>query len=84
MASLTTLNSGTEVDFRSLAKLHDLTDGNLGAHLAKLETAGYVSLNKVFEKRKPKTYIAATTRGRAAFEEHVAALRQILDQNDAP
>ena len=79
MASLTALHSETEVDFRSLGTLLKLTDGNLGSHLNKLEAAGYVKVTKTFVKKKPKTYLSATPRGRLAFEEHVAALRQILD-----
>ena len=58
--------------------LFDVTDGNLGAHLRKLEEAGYIAVNKTFVERKPRTFVAATTEGRKVFQEHVAALESIL------
>lgn len=79
MSALTTLNRAERLDFATLRGLLDLTDGNLGAHLAKLEDAGYVQMEKEFIDRKPRTYLSVTPKGRAAFEEHVVALRSILN-----
>lgn len=67
-----------EVDFSYLRDFLDVTDGNLGAHLRKLEEAGYIAINKTFVNRKPCTYISATESGRKVFNEHVAALELIL------
>ena len=78
MAALVTLEAGNEVDFTYLRNLLEVTDGNLGAHLRKLEEAGYVSVNKVFVERKPRTYVSASGAGRKVFKEHVAALESIL------
>jgi DNA-binding MarR family transcriptional regulator len=78
MAALVTLEVGNEVDFTYLRKLLDVTDGNLGAHLRKLEEAGYIAINKTFVERKPRTYVVATPEGRQVFQEHVAALEAIL------
>jgi len=78
MATLVTLEQNDEVDFIYLRDLLDVTDGNLGAHLRKLEEAGYVTINKTFVERKPRTYISATAEGRKVFQEHVAALQSIL------
>jgi DNA-binding MarR family transcriptional regulator len=78
MAALVTLEAGNEVDFSYLRDLLEVTDGNLGAHLRKLEEAGYISVNKTFVERKPRTYVAATAEGRKVFQEHVAALESIL------
>ena len=79
MASLVTLEPGNEVDFTYLRELLDVTDGNLGAHLRKLEEAGYITINKTFVERKPRTYVSATAEGRKVFQEHVAALESILN-----
>ncbi|MGB2808557.1 MAG: transcriptional regulator, partial [Sedimentisphaerales bacterium] len=57
MASLIALDPGEQVDFVYLRKILNLTDGNLGAHLAKLENAGYVKIQKTFISRKPRTFI---------------------------
>ena len=78
MASLVTLEAGNEVDFTYLRDLLEVTDGNLGAHLRKLEEAGYIAVNKTFVERKPRTYVAATSEGRRVFQDHVAALESIL------
>jgi DNA-binding MarR family transcriptional regulator len=78
MAALVTLESTDEVDFTYLRDLLEVTDGNLGAHLRKLEDAGYISVNKVFVERKPHTYVSATPEGRQVFQEHVKALESIL------
>jgi DNA-binding MarR family transcriptional regulator len=78
MSALVALDKGEELDFVYLRKLLNLTDGNLGAHLAKLEEAGYVKIKKTFVARKPRTFVSASGKGRDAFEEHVSALRQII------
>jgi DNA-binding MarR family transcriptional regulator len=78
MAALVTLAPSEEVDFTYLRDLLEVTDGNLGAHLRKLEEAGYITINKVFVERKPRTYVSASAEGRKVFKEHVAALESIL------
>ena len=78
MAALVSLEPTDEVDFTYLRDLLEVTDGNLGAHLRKLEETGYISVNKIFVERKPRTYVSATAGGRKVFKEHVAALESIL------
>ena len=78
MAALVTLGPNEEVDFTYLRDLLEVTDGNLGAHLRKLEEAGYIAVNKAFVERKPRTFVSATPAGRQVFQEHVAALESIL------
>lgn len=78
MAALVTLAPDNEVEFTYLRDLLEVTDGNLGAHLRKLEEAGYIHLTKLFVERKPRTFVSATKKGRKVFEEHVEALETIL------
>ena len=78
MAVLVTLAPADEVDFTYLRHLLEVTDGNLGAHLRKLEEAGYIAVKKIFVERKPHTYVSTTADGRKVFQEHVAALQSIL------
>lgn len=82
MSSLVALDTGEQVDPVHLRKILDLTDGNLGAHLAKLEEAGYVKIEKTFIARKLRTFINVTGKGRDAFNEHLAALRQIIEASE--
>jgi len=78
MACLVALDLDEQVDFAYLRDLLKLSDGNLGAHLGKLEAAQYVQIEKTFVSRKPRTFIRASGAGRDAFGRHVAALRQLL------
>ena len=50
-----------------LLRQTDLTWGNLGSHLNKLEGAGYVSVVKGYNGKKPETTISLTDEGRAAL-----------------
>jgi DNA-binding MarR family transcriptional regulator len=79
MVVLTALPPETQVVFSYLKDTLELTDGNLGAHLHKLEEAGYVTISKTFVHNKPQTYVEVTEAGRQAFAEHTAALREILE-----
>jgi DNA-binding MarR family transcriptional regulator len=78
MASVVTLELDEQVDFSTLKRMLDVTDGNLGAHISKLEQAGYIALEKTFVDKKPRTFVNATGRGRDAFADHVQALQDIL------
>ena len=79
MSSLVSLDQNEHVNFTTLRTLLKLTDGNLGAHLNKLEQAGYIEIEKTFVARKPQTFISATGKGRDAFAGHVAALKDIVE-----
>ena len=76
MSSLMVLE---QVEFTYLRDLLKVTDGNLGAHLAKLEEAGYIRIDKTFVARKPRTFVSATGKGRDAFEVHITALKEIVE-----
>ena len=78
MASLSALENGEEVDFNYFKKMLKVTDGNLGAHLKKLENAEYIKIDKTFVDRKPRTFISLTGKGSDAFGKHVAALKSII------
>jgi DNA-binding MarR family transcriptional regulator len=82
MASLNKLGSEASLDFTRLKSILETTDGNLGTHLDALDKAGYITVEKLFEGRKPRTRVKATAAGRRAFAEHVMYLRQIIDGGD--
>jgi len=79
MATLNSLPSRDAIDFPRLKATVEATDGNLGAHLSTLEQAGYISIEKDFEGKKPRTRVAITRTGRKAFVQHVEYLRGIID-----
>ena len=66
------------VSFSELQRATQTTNGNLGAHLAKLVEAGYVAEEKVFVSRRPQTRYRLTPAGRAAFVRHVEEMQSLL------
>ena len=79
---LTAAAETKRIDFVSLRDLLDLTDGNLSRHLSTLEEAGYITIEKTFDGRKPRTWVSATKAGRKALKEEIAALREIIGAVD--
>lgn len=57
-------------DFLFLQRESGLTKGNLSAHLAKLEEAGYVKIRKTFKGKLPLTVCSLTKAGRTALEDY--------------
>ncbi|MBS0387373.1 MAG: transcriptional regulator [Proteobacteria bacterium] len=78
MSALNALRAGTKLEFQELKALLEATDGNLGTHLATLEGAGYIAIEKDFVGKKPRTRVAITRAGRRAFEQHVEYLREVI------
>lgn len=81
MAALCAVEPGEAgLDFTQLKAMTDATDGNLGSHLDTLARAGYISVEKSFVNRKPRTSVTATRAGRRAFADHVAFLRDVISE----
>ncbi len=66
-------------DFLFLSRQTGMTWGNLSAHLSKLETGGYVVIQKEFLGKKPHTTVRLTDQGRTAFEEYRGNMKRVLD-----
>ena len=79
MSALHSLRGSERLEFTELRALVQATDGNLGTHLATLEKAGYIEIEKDFVGKKPRTRVSITRSGRRAFERHVAYLREVID-----
>jgi len=77
MATLTGVES---LDFNELKAELGLTDGNLSAHLAALERAGYARIAKGYLGKKPRTTVAITARGRKAMQQYIQSLERILQR----
>jgi len=67
-------------DFIFLMRMTKLTWGNLSTHLSKLESAGYVTIEKTFKGKKPLTIISLTETGRNALRNYKSNLMQVLDE----
>ncbi len=68
------------VDFSFLRDHLELSDSNLSRHLTALEEAGYISITKVFEGKRPRTWLTMSAAGATAFAQHVRALQRIVAQ----
>ncbi|KHK91937.1 transcriptional regulator [Novosphingobium malaysiense] len=68
------------LSFSRLKSLCGLTDGNLNRHLAVLEEAGHVEIEKGYEGKRPQTRCRLTPQGRAAFNGYLEALESVLRQ----
>jgi DNA-binding MarR family transcriptional regulator len=73
------------VDFAFLRDRLELSDSALSKQLSTLEEAGYVGIERPLTNHRRRVRARLTEAGRAAFEGHVAALREIVDgANVAP
>lgn len=79
---LTVLRQVSKADFGFLRDRLGLTDGNLSRNLAVLEESRYVTIEKGFEGKRPRTWLAITPAGAEALHEEVTALRRLLAELD--
>jgi DNA-binding MarR family transcriptional regulator len=75
---LSALSVNETLTFNDLKKLLDTTDGNLSVHARKLEEAGYLSCQKSFEGRMPKTQYKLTAAGRRALERYLDHMEALI------
>ena len=78
LSVLAILVSVDDAEFTYLRDQVRATDGNLGAHLRKLEDGGYVQVTKHFVDRKPHSRYRVTRAGRDAFRKYVDNLERLL------
>ena len=65
-------------DFQFIRDSVGLSDSALSKQLATLEHAGYVEIGRGFVGKRPRTSARLTSAGRVAFEQHVAALQEMV------
>ncbi|MFL0356844.1 winged helix-turn-helix domain-containing protein [Erythrobacter sp. GH1-10] len=80
LAIMSFLYGAKQSDFVELKKVLELTDGNLGAQLKKLESKGYVKLIKGYLGRKTQMTITMTEEGRFAMQNYLKTMQALLDQ----
>lgn len=81
---LSALAAEKSLTFSELKTLLETTDGNLSVHARKLEDAGYVTCEKGFEGRVPRSEYRITSAGRRALEkylEHMEALIRVARES---
>lgn len=69
------------VEFAYLKSTLNLTAGNLSRHIAVLEEARLLVVEKGYEGKRPKTWVSVTPLGRKALAAEMAALRALLERH---
>lgn len=78
LAVMSLLISVESADFVYIKEQTGASAGNLSVQIDKLSTAGYISVEKKFEGKKPKTTCKITSTGVDAFENYVKNIQQYL------
>jgi DNA-binding MarR family transcriptional regulator len=73
------LSAVESADFLYLKREAGLTKGNLSSHLAKLEEAKYVQIQKTYKGKIPLTICSLTEEGRRAFETYREQIIQLVE-----
>jgi DNA-binding transcriptional ArsR family regulator len=83
LAILTALSGCRTADFLYLQALTGLSKGNLSGHLAKLEQAALIAVDKSFRGKVPQTHIHLTSQGRDSIRRYWQRLEQLRKAADA-
>jgi DNA-binding HxlR family transcriptional regulator len=70
------LATNDSLSFNDLKRVLKTTDGNLSVHARKLEEAQYISCDKFFEGRVPRTEYRLTATGRRALTEYLDQMEE--------
>ncbi|MFG2863226.1 winged helix-turn-helix domain-containing protein [Streptomyces sioyaensis] len=74
-----TLAAADKAEFGFVRDAVEVSDSVLSRQVATLEKAGYVAVTKGYVGKRPRTWLALTPDGRAAFAAHCQALRAIAE-----
>jgi DNA-binding transcriptional ArsR family regulator len=72
------LAGNASLTFNELKEILKTTDGNLSVHARKLEDAEYVTCEKSFDGRTPKTEFRLTDKGRSALTRYLDHMESII------
>ena len=73
------LQPAGQLDFTTLKKRLDVSDGAIAPHLRKLEDIGYLNCRKSFVGRRPKSTYRISAAGRKALANYLNAMQQLID-----
>ncbi len=82
LAIVAVLAAADWVDFAFVRDRLELSDSALSKQFATLEGARYIAIERPVTERRRRVRVHLTSRGRKAFNGHVAALRQIVAAAD--
>lgn len=68
-----------EIEFKVIREKLEVSDSVLSKHLKSLEEASYVCVTKRKDMGRQRTWLSLSTKGRVAYEGHVKALQDIVN-----
>ncbi|WP_329499350.1 transcriptional regulator [Kitasatospora herbaricolor] len=77
---LTVAHQARRVEFGFLRTALGLTAGNLSQHLAVLEKAGMIEVEKGYEGKRARTWLSLTPAGDRALQDEVTQLKRLIHQ----
>jgi DNA-binding MarR family transcriptional regulator len=77
---LTFLAAVESTDFTFLLNQTQLTRGNLSTHLKRLEDDGYITVQKEFIDRIPRSLYKLTSNGKGAIVKYCETIQKVIDQ----
>lgn len=78
LAIMSLLAGVDEADFTYLKEQTGATSGNLSVQIDKLSEAGYISVEKGFKGKMPRTTCRITPVGTEAFRSYIKALKKYI------
>lgn len=81
LAIMSILIQTEEADFVHIREVTGATAGNISVQLDKLSEAGYLTIEKSFVGKRPRTSCRITAAGEVAFTQHFTALKSYLPKD---
>lgn len=78
LAIVSALAVNDSLTFNELKKLLDTSDGNLSVHARRLEDAGYLTCDKSFDGRVPRTEYRLTSAGSRALKQYLDHMEALI------
>ncbi|MGH7448060.1 MAG: winged helix-turn-helix domain-containing protein [Longimicrobiales bacterium] len=78
LAIVSALAVNDKLTFNELKSLLGTSDGNLSVHARRLEDAGYLTCDKTFEGRVPRTEYRLTASGRRALKQYLDHMEALI------
>jgi DNA-binding HxlR family transcriptional regulator len=78
LAIVSALAGAPALSFNELKALLEITDGNLSVHARRLEEAGFISCDKSFVDRMPRTDYRLTPAGRQALDDYLDHMESLI------
>lgn len=78
LAIVSALAGTQSLSFNELKEMLELTDGNLSVHARRLEEAGFITCDKSFVDRMPRTEYRITAVGRRALDDYLDHMEALI------